>query len=265
VPIQLHRVLADWGEGAASSGSGLGAPAGPGDSTWIHRFYDDRFWTQPGGDFDPTPRGDAVVDQPGPYVWGSTPEMVADAQSWLDRPESAFGWILLGDETRQQTVKRFDSRETAEEANRPLLEVDFAPPCSPDPVGPGYWRRQCQREAGAAPAGGSGLDSGGVEPRFAEWVLPCANRLLADLGLPGLEACGALLSPPPLTCEQRASGKLSVLVLNVCADRLQSSCPVEATGDGCSATTVGDLLEQISFLIQQGNCRRASGCAGSLD
>jgi hypothetical protein len=265
VQIRVHRVLADWGEGASSSGVGLGAPAAPGDSTWIHRFYGDLFWTRPGGDFDPAPRGDAVVDQPGPYTWGSTPEMVADVQLWLDQPDSAFGWILLGDETRAQSVKRFDSREFPEEANRPVLEVDFVPPCSPDTAGPGYWRRQCPRETGAAPAGGSGLDSAGGEPAFAESVLPCANRLLADLGLPWFDACGALLSPPPLACGERAAAKVSVLAFNICAGRLQSSCPVESARDGCSATTVGELLREISVLVREGNCRRISGCAGSLD
>lgn len=264
VSVRLHRVLADWGEGASSSGGGGGAPAAPGDSTWIHRFYDDVFWTQPGGDFYPISRGDAVVDQPGLYSWGSTPEMVADVQSWLDQPGSAFGWILLGDETRPQTVKRFDSRETPDQANRPLLEVDFVPPCSPDPAGPGYWRRQCAALAGDAPADEmKSRDSSGAEPGFADRILPCADRVLADLGLSGLEACSALLSPPPPACEDRAAARLSVLVLNVCAGRLQTSCPVESTEDGCSATTVGDLLLEIAILIREGDCQRASGCAGS--
>ncbi len=249
VPVRLHRALADWGEGASASGGGGGAPAAPGDSTWIHRFYDDLFWTQPGGDFDPTPRGEAIVDQPGTYAWGSTPEMVADAQSWLDQPESAFGWMLLGDEVRRQTVKRFDSRESPDEMVRPLLEIDFVPPCSPDLAGQGYWKRQCA----------------GTEPGFAGWVLPCANRVLGDLGLPGHDACGALLMPHPLACSDRAAAKLSILVLNVCAGRLQSSCPLEASKDGCDATTVADLLVEISRLIREGDCRRATGCAGSLE
>lgn len=247
VSIRLHRVQADWGEGASSSGGGGGAPSVPGDSTWVHRFYDDLFWSRPGGDFDPIPRGDAVVDQPGPYAWESTPEMVADLQSWLDHPETAFGWILLGDETRPQTVKRFDSRQAPEEPSRPLLEIDFVPPCSPNPAGPGYWRRQC------------------IEPGFAEWLLPCANRVLADLGLPRLDACGALLASPPRTCADRAAAKLSVLVLNVCAGRLQTSCPVASVEGGCASTTVGDRLLEIAILIRNGECRRASGCGGGLD
>jgi len=266
VSVRLHRVLTDWGEGTSSSGSGGGAPAVLGDSTWLHRVYNDLFWMHPGGDFDSMPRGDAIVDQAGLYAWESTPELVADVQSWLDHPESVFGWMLLGDETRPQTVKRFDSRETPEEANRPLLEVVFVPPCSPDPVGPGTWRRQCAGLAGETPGDRvSARGSAGVELVFTDWVLPCANRFLADLGLPELDACSALLSSPPPTCEDRAATKLVVLVLNVCAGRLQTSCPVESAEDGCNATNVGDLLREISILINAADCRRAAGCGGSPD
>ena len=264
--VGLHRLLQDWGEGPSASSGGGGAPAAPGDSTWIHRFFDDVFWTLPGGDFAPESRGEAVVDQPGLYVWGTTPGMVADVQSWLDQPDSAHGWILLGDETAPQTVKRFDSREAQEEANRPLLEIEFVPPCSPDPLGPGSWRRACEAVVGEA-LGDAGMSRGPflVEPASAGEILACANRLLADLGVTGLDACRALLSPPPPTCRDRAAARLSVLVLNVCAGRLQTSCPVDAAEDGCSATSVGELLREISVLIGEGDCRRASGCAGSLD
>jgi len=249
VSVRLHRVVADWGEGASVSGGGGGAPATPGDSTWLYRFFADLFWAQPGGDFDAIPHADAMVDQPGPHIWGSTPEMVADVQSWLDQPGSAFGWILLGDESRPQTVKRFDSREAADETNQPLLEVDFVPPCAPNPAGPGYWQRQCANPAA----------------NFRDWVVPCAQRYLSDLGLPEVTACGAVLAPPPRDCTARAERKLAVLLLNVCAARLQTSCPVDAGEDGCSATTVGDRILEVSGLIREGDCRAASGCSGTPD
>jgi hypothetical protein len=245
---RLYRVLADWGEGASSSSGGAGAPSVAGDSTWIHRFYDDVFWTQPGGDFDPFPRGAALVDQPGPYAWESTPEMVADVQSWLDAPAQNFGWILLGDETRPQTAKRFDSRENPEEACRPFLEVGYIPPCAPDPVGPGYWRRQCEDPTRAG---------------LADWILPCTNRILGDLDLPWIDPCDAVLSEPPLFCEDRAARKLSVLVLNICAGRLQTSCAVAPEAAECLSTGIGDLLREISDLIRAGDCRRAAGCAAT--
>jgi len=266
VAVRLHRVVADWGEGVSASGGGGGAPATPGDSTWLHRFYDDVFWAQPGGDFDPLSRGEAIVDQPGPYFWGSTPEMAADVQSWLDQPQSAFGWILLGDETRPQTVKRFDSREIPEEASQPLLEVVFVPPCTPDPAGPGYWQRQCADLGGGEPVPVRPPQGSAPEAAdFGDRVVPCAQRFLSDLGLPDLIACDAVLSAPPRDCRARAERKLAVLLLNVCAGRLQTSCPVDAAEDGCSAATVGDLLLEISILMREGDCRRASGCGGSLD
>jgi hypothetical protein len=263
--VDLHRVTADWGEGAAASSGGAGAPSTPGDSTWIHRFYDTIVWAQPGGDFESLPHSETVVDQPGPYTWGSTPEMVADVQSWLDDPASAFGWILIGDETRQQTVKRFDSRESADGALRPLLEVDYLPPCDPDPMGPGYWSRQCADFGGEPVPARPGLEhaTAPAEPGFADWVVPCAQRYLDDLGLSGIVACEAVLSEPPLDCAALAERKLVVLLLNVCAGRLQTTCPVDALADGCSATTVGDLLGEISRLLQDGDCRRASGCGGA--
>jgi len=245
--VRLHRVLADWGEGASTSSGGAGAPALPGDSTWLHRFYDDVFWTAPGGDFSAATSGAVLVDQLGSYSWGPTPEMTADVQSWLDHPEGAYGWMLLGDESVPTTVKRFDSREHPEEANRPLLEVDYVPPCDPAPLGPGSWRRQCAAQE--VPAS----------------VLACADAALSDLGLPEIDPCAAVRFETPRACRGRALGKMSVLVLNVCAGLLQTSCPVATVEDACESTTVGDLLSELARLILEGNCRRASGCAGVLD
>jgi hypothetical protein len=266
IPIRLHRVLADWGEGASSSSGGGGAPSTTGDSTWIHRFFADSFWNRAGGDFDPTPSGVALVDQIGSYSWGSTAAMVSDVQEWLDHPETAYGWALLGDETLPTTVKRFDSRESPEAANRPLLYVEFTPPCSPDPRGFGYWERECaDLNSDSGNPGLARSEPRPTEPRFAEWVVPCANRILGDLGLPEVSVCDALDSDPPLDCRERALMKLSVLVLNVCAARLQTGCPVDGDEGACVSTNVGDLLQELSLLIRQGDCRRASGCAGIPD
>jgi hypothetical protein len=273
VSVRLHRVLADWGEGASYSSGGGGASSEPGDSTWIHRYHDQVFWSAPGGDFDPGPRATTPVDQVGFYVWGSTPEMVADVQSWLDGPEANFGWMLIGDEDFPQTVKRFDSRESPDASTRPLLEVQYLPPCSPDPRGLGYWKRECTAllDAGEFPGVGHGaaaLTTGpgaSADPGFAERVLPCADRMLADLGLSGIDACVAVLSQPRSDCPARAVRKLSVLALNVCAERLQTTCEVAPAEGSCLATNVGDLLREISLRILSGDCRGASGCSGIGD
>ena len=125
VAVSLHRVLADWGEGASSASGGSGAPAASGDATWVHTFFELSFWSSPGGDFTGATGASALVGAEGAYTWGSTPELVADVQSWLDDPASNHGWILVGDESAPTTVKRFDARENPDETLRPQLEVEF--------------------------------------------------------------------------------------------------------------------------------------------
>ena len=98
--VELHKLLADWGEGTshAPMGEGDGAPATPNDATWRHRFFDTIFWTTQGGDFSATVSASQSVGGVGQYTWSSA-QMVADVQSWLDNPASNFGWLVLGDET----------------------------------------------------------------------------------------------------------------------------------------------------------------------
>lgn len=93
----LHKVLADWGEGASAAGrgEGAGADAEPGDATWLFRFN-----TQ----------------------ISISPSLKADVQSWVDATASNFGWLLQGDETTV-SAKRFDSRTNPTAANHPKLIV----------------------------------------------------------------------------------------------------------------------------------------------
>jgi hypothetical protein len=245
-PVRLHRVLASWGEGASSSFGGNGAPALPGDATWIHRFHDGTLWTSPGGDFDPVAHAEASVDQVGFSLWDSTPGIVADVQSWLDDAASNSGWILLGDESRPQTAKRFDSRESPDPSLQPVLEIVYSVPCRPDPLGFGAWKQACAR----------GLDAS---------VTACASSSFAALGLPEIDTCGAVLAAPPPSCDARAARKLAGLVLNLCANRLQTSCPVDPGDGACASGNVGDRLGEIAALLKAGDCRRAAACAGLPD
>jgi len=240
--IRLHRVLADWGEGASFATGGGGAPALPGDTTWLHRFYDDTLWTHPGGDFDPSPRAATIVEEAGPCTWGPTPAMAADVQSWLDDPAHAFGWIVLGDESRPQTVRRFDSREAPDWTLRPALEIEYEPPCVPLPLGPGAWRLQCSDRETIAP------------------ILDCAARRLRDLGLPDVDPCGGAGFDAPRGCDERALGGLSLLLLNLCAGRLQTSCPVPPAEGLCESDTLGERLREAATLATEGECRRAFAC-----
>src|SRR4051812_2689211 len=130
--MELHKLLADWGEGTsmASGEEGDGAPATPNDPTWRHRFFDTIFWNTQGGDFSATVSASQMVGGIGQYTWSSA-QMVADVQGWLDNPASNFGWLMLGDESIFLTAKRFDTRESA---NPPVLAITYVPSGSPTPT-----------------------------------------------------------------------------------------------------------------------------------
>ena len=126
--IELHRLLADCGEGTsdAAANEGGGAAATPGGATWIHAFSDTVLWSSPGGDFSQTVSASQSVDGIGFYSWSGA-GLVADVQSWLDNPQDNFGWVIVGNESVAQTAKRFDTRENTETSFRPELSVQYAP------------------------------------------------------------------------------------------------------------------------------------------
>jgi hypothetical protein len=123
--VELHKLLADWGEGTsvAPGEEGDGAPATTNDATWRHRFFDTIFWTTEGGDFSGTVSASQSVGPIGVYTWSSS-QMRTDVQSWLDDPASNFGWLVLGDESEILTAKRFDTRESA---SPPVLTIQYRP------------------------------------------------------------------------------------------------------------------------------------------
>ncbi|MCA9184480.1 MAG: DNRLRE domain-containing protein [Pirellulaceae bacterium] len=150
----LHRLTSGWGEGTSGGGGpggGRGESPTIGDATWQHRFYDAQFWTTEGGDFVQSASGSASVGlAPGPYTWQSSAGLVADVQTWLDDPASDFGWMLIGDEQQNGTVRRIFSRESTDPALRPKLTVEYV--AVPEPasaillsfagLGAGFLRRK---------------------------------------------------------------------------------------------------------------------------
>lgn len=136
--VALHRLSADWGEGASTSGSGgsgggSGATAETGDATWIHRFYDTTNWTTAGGDFVAGPSATASVGGIGQYAWSSA-GLVSDVQNWVNSGGN-FGWLIKGDESRSGSAKRFASHDDANDASwQPKLTVTYTVP-APGAVG----------------------------------------------------------------------------------------------------------------------------------
>ncbi|MGB5719045.1 MAG: DNRLRE domain-containing protein [Gammaproteobacteria bacterium] len=137
--MRLHRLLTDWGEGASvKNGGGLGAPAQPGDATWLHTFYPDSFWGGGGGRYVGRVSAMQLVgtpdlepektDIPGTYTWQSTDRLIDDVRRWVRNPEKNYGWILVGDESVEQTAKQFASREDVSLDLRPTLEVTYTLP-----------------------------------------------------------------------------------------------------------------------------------------
>ena len=120
--VSLHRVLADWGEGASFSAGGKGAPAEPGDATWLHTFYEVQYWVQEGGQFIPRASATEMVEGTDFYTWQSSVHLVNDVRLWLHAPQQNFGWLVKGDENTRGSVKRFDSREGAD---TPMLTVEY--------------------------------------------------------------------------------------------------------------------------------------------
>jgi hypothetical protein len=140
--MELHRASKAWGEGASmvSGEGGGGGPAEPGDATWLHTFYDDMFWNEPGGDFDAEISASAEVAQiAGVYTWDGA-GLTADVQAWVDDPSSNHGWLVKGeDETARASAKRFVTRE-GPAGSRPTLRVVYESGggCAADCDGSGF-------------------------------------------------------------------------------------------------------------------------------
>ena len=131
--FSLYRMLQPWGEGdkvALDNGGGRGAPATAGDATWNDRFFGSSPWATPGGlagvDFAANPSGSQYIYDVGrsPYTFSSGPELVGDVQTWVNDPQSNFGWMLMSDdESTPFTARRFGSHEDPD--HPPLLRIDF--------------------------------------------------------------------------------------------------------------------------------------------
>jgi hypothetical protein len=141
VTMTLHRVVRSWGEGRSAAEGGRGTTASTSDATWLHAFYPDAFWSQPGGDFGDTVRASASVGGAGTASWSGA-GVVEDVQAWLDDPDHNFGWLLKGDESTGATARRFASRECPEASERPALIIDYQ---APDQLQASTWGAQKSR------------------------------------------------------------------------------------------------------------------------
>jgi spore coat protein A len=126
--MTLRPLTRLWGEGTVDCGSirggGQGAPAGTGDATWLQAQFQQVNWTSPGADFGAVSASASVGFGNGNQGVWSSPAMAADVQNWLDAPAGNNGWVIVGDEARSSTTRRFWSRTGN---TPPQLTIDFTP------------------------------------------------------------------------------------------------------------------------------------------
>ena len=129
--FDLHRMLADWGEGNSNAGgSGQGAGAQAGDATWNFRFFGDSSsaWATPGGDFSSAVSATRAVGGLGSYTWSGA-GLVADVQSWVDGTAPNYGWLLKANiDFLTTTSKRWASGEATTASWRPTIVVTYTVP-----------------------------------------------------------------------------------------------------------------------------------------
>ena len=146
ITVDIHRVLADWGEGTSSAGGGTGAPPTPGDATWTLRFWPTfaTAWSTPGGDYDSAALASTSVDSSifSYREWGPTSALTAVVQDWLDDPSNNFGVLVRHqNEAPSQTSVKWAAREDT--FSPPELVVEFTPISS---GGPDFQRLDCNAD-----------------------------------------------------------------------------------------------------------------------
>lgn len=130
VPIRLHKLTADWGEGfqVGENEEEMGSPAFLGDATWLSNFYDISTWINPGGDgqYNESPSASGFAGDIGEVVELSNPAMTEEIQAWIDGTDDNYGWIIIGNENQIGSVKTFYSSESVEEPSaRPRLVIEY--------------------------------------------------------------------------------------------------------------------------------------------
>ena len=128
--IGVHQVLKNWGEGFSdASGNEIeGTTAGAMDATWLFSRYDGIAWVNSGGDFAGV-SASVSARTLGAYEW-SGDGLVDDVQGWLDNPFSNFGWLVKSSELAGN-IKSFSSRNSANVALQPKLEITYEEPFVP--------------------------------------------------------------------------------------------------------------------------------------
>ncbi|MDB6053720.1 MAG: Chitinase [Verrucomicrobiales bacterium] len=126
----LHKLLANWGEGTGSGLPNATPVATTGAACWNSRQFGQNAWTTAGGgsgtDYASAISGTGSLVSSGASTFASTATLVSDVQAWVNSPSSNFGWILMySSETGGSNAKRLATREDTTVANRPSITVTY--------------------------------------------------------------------------------------------------------------------------------------------
>ena len=153
--------------------------------------------------------------------------------------------------------------------NYPLMRPWNWEPCEPDPLTQGYWHRQCLG-VGLISPGRNGQGRGPqpvLDPDFDK-LEPDVSALLGNK-IFQFRSCqdGMNADPPSNPCE-RAVKQYTALLFNQQSGRLQNSCGVDLSAEGCSSADIGTLVDELAGLINNGepdHCMLAAECADAAN
>ncbi len=150
--------------------------------------------------------------------------------------------------------------------------------CDPNPDSQGFWHRQCLGLPAdpSLPPNERGIDPGrnGRGPQSP--TLPDFLKLTPSVGLylenklfefDGACAGGMDADPPSDPC-QKARKQYTAMLFNIVSGRLQLSCGVDLSAEGCTSADLSGLSNEIAALINSGdpgNCKTAAGCAAAIN
>jgi hypothetical protein len=95
--------------------------------------------------------------------------------------------------------------------------------------------------------------------------MPCGDARLQGLGFEYMTTCQGMRAFPANDPCERALKQLTALILNVCSGRLSDYCELDLSDADCTATTVGELIDEAADMIFVGNCELASECVALVN
>jgi hypothetical protein len=95
--------------------------------------------------------------------------------------------------------------------------------------------------------------------------MPAVNAALENLGFYGMTTCDGMDAVPPSDPCEQALKQFTAMLLNLESNRLQDLCSLDLSEEGCSSTSVGELVDEVAGLIHGGYCMQAKPCVAAVN